>query len=302
MRQLFDTLIPAGSQLRDLAEEICCLSPNLFHTGNHPPFNFLANSELGAAWHPPQYSPSDIAIWKSNYVDRPLLPAENNGFIYQSPTRRGLAMIFDPLVDAFIGAHLKSSSSIPSGCTIIVLSDYFPLHLSVSSSTCGDWSSCESTQVLQGNVNDPTTTRLFNTLFGSGWKGQASRISAEICRQKLLVWNFLPMFRGGNSAMGLTGLPTSPHWQALCWPFLWNFAAAVGASRIILACSKICLKASSTGPGNIITSSKPHSGPPLFPSPPKCVTKVYRINHPYSWIGNTDAASLKSILSGDPCS
>ena len=319
-RHNFDTWIPTGSQLRDLACDIALLDATRGYSFLTNPadkvHNFLANAEIGGAWHQPMdYLPQTIAHWKCSYRSTlPLTPVEEQGFNEGSSTRRGLALLFDPLVDSFLAAHRMAGQIAPGG-TVIVLSDFYPLAKAIPNGICaGDWGCTESEHYLLGLATDKTTTRLFNGLFGEKeWVKQTDRIQSMVTSRNLLLWNFLPVFRGGNSATGWDGLPATGNWRQRCWDFMCQFVSAVGASTLVLACGEPMLPKP--------FPHKPVLSMPLPPSPsahllakpatkaqfssspliesltplPSCVKKLHRIEHPYRWpICGVDAVWLRT--------
>ena len=339
-RRDFDSWIPYGSQLRDLAAAIAAIDAHVNPTflsnpiSKSLPDNFIANAELGGAWHAPSaYTNKSLSIWKNNY-NPPLTPAGQQGFyVGQSNKlpRRGLALVFDPFVDAFLAAHLLFSGSIPSGCTVIVLSDYGPLSLTAQLTHYPDWGLEETSLILKqgGTKLGLTEINLFNCLFGLSWRQGAPEFIANAIRERrVLLWNFFPMFRGGNQSIGPDGLPCTCNWLQLCWDFLCLFVAAVGASKVVLACSNEIfskpwpLNGNRRRPGNRPAHRarinlppdplsrqqlQPPAGAKGFAAPPfihqlsplpTCVQDLYRIYHPRAWSKpeSRDCPTLVDIL------
>ena len=312
-RQNFDGWIPCGGQLRDLATRVASLDFSCFGNPKYLPHNFLANGEVGGAWHKPaSYSLPEIREWKSNYRSNPPLTLyEEHGFAHVNGplSRRGMALLFDPFVDAFLAAHLHRSGSIPRDCTVIVLSDYFTFDGLGVIPGSGDWGEMETRKLLEGQVSDPTTRKLYDCLFGKGkWEGEKSAIIGGIVSKNILLWNFLPMFRGGTIAT--IGVPPAGSWQISCWEFLSEFLTAVGARRVVLCCSDHHLsipRSLSNLAGNSLHLPGVGRGPRqkrLLRSLPSSVKELFRLHHPLHPIGKAvwhDCSDFQRIL-GCTCS
>lgn len=315
-RQDFDQWVPNGSPLRTLASKISTLpvaaDPTFFgRVSSHDwPYNFLANGQESSQWcHPPTpFSAPGLAAWKAATPRGGLGIHEEHGFDGSPPLflPRGLSLLFDPLVDSFLAAHLLSAQNLnigntATGCTVIVLSDYYQFGNGSGFVVTGDWGLDETCAVLGGNIagGDRTTRNLFDCLFGRGrWKGDNENIVNDIVAQRVLLWNFLPMFRGGTSATASNGVPpASRHWVKTCWNFLAEFVHAVQAANVVLACSRDHLRIQRSGvalPSTSITVR--NLGTMTLPG---CVRSVWRLNHPYSWgVGNcpNECALLQSII------
>ena len=297
LRHQFDIWAPTGSPLRKLAAEIAQLEasvcPTFLSRKGREPLNVLANAESSSKWKPPLcYSRKAVLKWKGT-------PAALHGFASKSrKSTRGLALLFDPFVDAFLAAHFASRETIPSGCTVLVLTDFYP---SVSADyPSEDWAENETREILAGNVNGrhSTATQLFDSLFGkSEWRGQGENIVAGISDKKLLLWNFFPMFRGGDIPTGSSGLPMAGNWRLRCWQLLSDFLVTVGASRAVLASSQAMLPILRSPAAALAQMDLDVPGVdsclPLLP----CSRGTYRISHPSSWKRvHNDGPHLNALL------
>jgi len=297
LRQQFDSLAPAGSPLRKLAAKIAQLDASVWPTflsrAGREPLNVLANAEFSSEWTPPPaYSRKAVLKWKGN-------PAALHGFASKSrKSPRGLALLFDPFVDAFLAAHFVSRATIPSDCTVLVLTDFYP---SVGADyPADDWANNETREILAGNVNGrhSTTTQLFDSLFGKAeWRDQGDKIVAGISDKKLLLWNFFPMFRGGDIPTGSSGLPMAGNWRLRCWELLSEFLLAVGASRAVLASSQAMLPVLRSPAAALAQIDLDVPGvDALLPVLP-CSRGTYRISHPSSWKRvHNDGPHLNALL------
>ena len=297
LRQQFDPWTPAGSPLRELAAKIAQLDASLWPTflsrKGREPLNVLANAESSNKWTPPPaYSRKAVIKWKGN-------PAALHGFASKSrKSIRGLALLFDPFVDAFLAAHFANRATIPSGCTVLVLTDFYP---SVGAAyPAEDWAQNQTREILAGNVNGrhSTATQLFDSLFGKAeWRGQGEKLVEGISDKKLLLWNFFPMFRGGDIPTGSSGLPMAGNWRLRCWELLSEFLVAVGASRAVLASSQAMLPVLRSPAAALAQMDLNVPGVdsrlPLLP----CSQGTYRISHPSSWKRvHNDGPHLNALL------
>jgi hypothetical protein len=298
LRQQFDTWAPPGSPLRQLASKIARLEakkcPTFLSRTGREPCNILANAELSDSWTPPvNHTKTGVLKWKGT-------PAALHGF--SSKTRssaRGLALLFDPFADAFLTAHFSKSGVLPQGCTVLVLTDYYP---SVDAECAvKDWAGSETEAILGGRISgrNSTANQLFDSLFGkTGWRKQGDKIAEGICGRDLLLWNFFPMFRGGDIPTGSSGLPLAGDWRLRCWELLSEFLVAVGATRTVLASSQAMLPLIGMPPMPIDQSTLTVPGV-RTPLPALPVERgVYRISHPSSWKRvRNDGPQLNALLS-----
>lgn len=298
LRKQFDTWATPDSQLRQLASKIARLEakkyPTFLSRTGREPCNILANAELSNNWTPPpNYTKTAVLKWKGT-------PAALHGFSSsRRSSGRGLALLFDPFVDAFLTAHFSRSGVLPQGCTVLVLTDYYP---SVGAGCkIKDWAVSETEGILSGRISgrNSTATQLFDSLFGkSGWRMQGDKIAEGIRRKDLLLWNFFPMFRGGDVPTGSSGLPLAGEWRLRCWELLSEFLIAVGATRTVLACSQVMLPLTGMPPSPIDQSmlTLPGVRVPLHALPVE--RGVYRISHPSSWKRvRNDGPQLNLLLS-----
>ena len=93
---------------------------------------------------------------------------------------RGLSLLFDPLVDAFLAAHFLRTGRLPeAGPTVLVLTDFYSL--AAAHDQVQDWAQQESANFLGGRVSgrQSTVTQLFDALFGKAeWKENPEVIAA----------------------------------------------------------------------------------------------------------------------------
>ncbi len=300
LRKAFDGWVPEASPLRCLAGDIATLKATeaaafLSRVGCEP-FNILANAQLSVAWSPPgDHSSKTLVRWKGT-------PAHLHGFRGRKTVGgRGLSLLFDPLVDAFLAAHFLHAGQLPkAGPTVLVLTDFYPL--AATNGQGQDWAQQESTNFLEGRVSGrhSTVTQLFDALFGKAeWKGHTEVIQAGITTQNLLVWNFFPMLRGGEEPTGGAGLPLAGAWRLRCWQWLHSFLAAVEASRVVLASSQAMLPIAAAPHERLDTTTLLLPGTPApLPTLP-CGDAVYRIAHPSSWKRvRNDGPGLRALLAG----
>jgi len=297
-RQQFDEWVPTHSPLRKLAGEIAGLNavtwPAFLSRKGQEPLNVLANADRSDIWTPaPKFSRKEIVKWKGS-------PPSFFGFAKGTrASSRGLALLFDPFVDAFLAAHLKRGREL-ADCTVLVLTDYNPF-VPIGYPEA-DWAECESRAILHGMVHSrhSTIVQLFDALFGrNAWCKQHEGIVEGIVNKKLLLWNFFPFFRGGVTPTGSSGLPRAGNWRLKCWSFLSDFLGAVGATRVILACSQAMLptKERKGGPLTLSTLNIPGVKTPLPPL--ICTGEVFRVSHPSSWKRvQNHGPLLNSILTG----
>ena len=331
-RSDFDLWFPQDSPLRRTATEIATTDAQAYPNEDDKSRldNFIANGQTGSAYQFPPPLPRDapawsaLAQWKHGQELSQLSTWAKHGFAdgtRSSP--RGAALLFDPFVDAFLAAHMKHGGAIPKGCQVIILSDYYPLDAvspAIPKGFQNDWGLEEMRNTLNGTSGkDLTTRKLFNCLFDeNGWQGNPDRIAQIICDKHLLLWNFLPFFRGGDKAGGALGLPTKGPWRFYCWDFMKKFLEATQASRIVFACSEELLQkplpcdksdhAISILPfkssQKFLRKPKGAEGfeaPPTldqFPALPTCICEAFRLYHPRAWTNRKcqDQLALKKII------
>jgi hypothetical protein len=297
-RKQFDKWAPPKSPLRLLATEIACLNastwPTFLSRKGREPLNVLANGEISSKWNPlPEYCLKKAIRWKGN---SPKLFGFSDGVKMSS---KGLSLLFDPLVDAFLSTHLGASTGVPKDCTVLVLTDYYPFAGSECSHS--DWAESVTQSILQGQVNGRSSTivQLFDALFGKRrWFEQHQVISDGIQEKRLLLWNFFPFLRGGSIPTGSSGLPFSGDWRLHCWHLLSRFVEAVGAAQVVLACSQAMLPLAGpkVGAVNQLVVNVPGVNTPL---PLLGGQKLFRISHPSSWKRvRNDGPLLNSLLTG----
>ena len=300
LREAFDAWVPEAAPLRSLAGEIATLRATeavafLSRVGCEP-FNILANAQLASDWSlPVAHSSKTLLRWKGT-------PAHLHGFRGRKAVpARGLSLLFDPLVDAFLAAHFLRTGRLPkAGPTVLVLTDFYPL--AAANVQGQDWAQEESTSFLEGRVSgrQSTVTQLFDALFGKAeWKENPEVIAAGITAQNLLVWNFFPMLRGGEEPTGGAGLPLAGAWRLRCWQWLHAFLEAVGANRVVLASSQAMLPIAAAPAERLNTATLVLPGTPTpLPALP-CGNAVYRIAHPSSWKRvRKDGPGLRALLAG----
>jgi len=112
LREAFDAWVPETAPLRGLTGEIATLRATeaaafLSRVGCEP-FNILANAQLASDWSSPvAHSSKTLLRWKGT-------PAHFHGFRgRKAVAARGLSLLFDPLVDAFLAAHFLRTGRLP---------------------------------------------------------------------------------------------------------------------------------------------------------------------------------------------
>jgi len=153
----------------------------------------MPNSQATGA-PPAAHSSKTLLRWKGT-------PAHLHGFRGRKTVGgRGLSLLFDPLVDAFLAAHFLRTGRLPeAGPTVLVLTDFYPL--AAANDQGQDWAQQESANFLGGRVSGrhSTVTQLFDALFGKAeWKENLEVIAAGITASKV------PRKNAGALA-GLTG-------------------------------------------------------------------------------------------------
>jgi len=321
-RNNFDSsgLTQGGSGLRKLASDIASYDCNsakqaCFFSANPPPYNFLANGVTkNYAPLTPINCPLTIAEWK--FPGSKLTCCLGQGFSkpLQSPPNRGLSLLFDPAVDAFIAANAGLGTTTPkaaiTGATVIVLSDFGAIYdkeVRLIGYSGNDWGEQEANDFLSGYPSGAkllpnrkkmgtTFNNLFDCLCGARWDSPQTNLAGAIASKNVLVWNFMPFMRSGAQSSGSSGLPSRcSTWRSVCWQWLIAFLQDVGASKVILAVNKSAffdVNRHGRTPTNPINAaeladlSQQVGVSALWPAPPTSkIPDFYQINHPGAWGG-----------------
>jgi hypothetical protein len=328
MRRHFNKLFPASDLLRRLASEIssyqCAQArQNCFFSAKPPPFNFLANGEVtGCQPVPPINCPLEIAEWKFPKTKINCCLAQ--GFNDESSSNKGLAVLFDPLVDAVLNANIGKGNSPQSGSTVIVLSDYGAIgdaDINLISYKGGDWGKDEAEGVFdpkrfKTKLISTTEKNLWDCICdGKDWKSSSEILQAEIHQHRILIWNFMPFLRGGADSSDLKALPKPSclGWLQICMNWLGDFVDSTGAGKVVFCVNKTrMIKISSTHDNPISLSDfntpknlrgiTPGQLAPLF-NEDRVKSRVFVLNHPGAWNRKdkdgrsfNDCPSLKKIL------
>jgi hypothetical protein len=249
MRKDFEKLFQATHPLRMLASEIAtyqCTQAQKdgFFSATPPPYNFLANGWVDNYKPPlpPIGCPLEIAKWK--FAGQAINCCLAQGFNEESLSNKGLSLLFDPLVDAVLYANMGGGGKIQLRPTVIVLSDYSAIwdaDIKLIGYGGSDWGEEEARSIF--NLSKSTSTTEINLwdciCEGDSWRTHPDKIQAEIRRRNILIWNFMPFFRGGADSTGASGLPKNcANWKNVCWRLLLKFVLAIAASQIVLAVNK----------------------------------------------------------------
>jgi hypothetical protein len=338
MRKKFQSLFPKGSSLRNLASEIAnyqCQQArqNCFFSAKPPPFNFLANGETTGykPLTPPINCPLEIAEWK--FHTKKINCCLAQGFNEESSSNRGLALLFDPLVDAVLNANIGKGSSPQKGSTVIVLSDYgaiYDLGINVIgyNGSVADWGLEEAQKTLRppmphGRIVrkqvSPTLINLWDCLcgdnkwqeHGNAWLNNNSPIRDAIKNRNVLIWNFMPFFRGGSGSAADAELPDPKcnGWLQTCLDWLGDFVENVGAYKVVFCVNKkriIQIPSKHDQPVSLSDFNKPKNLRGITPGKLAPLFKlkqggVFVLNHPSSWWrkSSNDCSSLKEIIHKD---
>jgi hypothetical protein len=304
LRQLFSRhrLTTGGSTLRRLARKIATYTleeakeAGLF-TAEPPPYNCLANGKDEYYWHPsyPVSDPDEICRTKFQQLafrrDCP------HGFGSRSYNCSwGLALLFDPLVDAVMSAHLGLDEFQPNS-TVVLLSDFGSIKdtvVNVIDASHNDWGDEETSKIQRGLLADKTIPPFFKGI-DPDWRN--GEMPAEAIRAKnVFVWNFMPFFRGSKFTSNAHGLPCEDHgWKKQCWLWTSEFVAAVRARRVVICVNKkhmIKVRTSATAP---LTSADFVPAQSSYPADVGADVKIFALPHPCSNAFNPD--DLQQILS-----
>lgn len=237
------------------------------------PFNLLANGETASGWMAPtRLLPTDLVAWKHSANG---FPGHNN---------RGLALMFDPFVDACLLIEARRVEAFQTPTKVLVLTDYSDLKSVIGEMAVlmgQDWAEVETGNFFKAKNLGLTGTNLFKCLLGkdSIREGQAlaekiSNISNAFGSRKLLLWNYFPFLRGGNDCEGMDGLPDPLNcdWIRYCDGLLLRFLQCVNADRVIFAANRGVKKARANCVGKVSSFAG------AFP--------IYDLDHPGSWRGN----------------
>lgn len=221
---------------------------------------------------------------------------------------RGLALLFDPIVDAFIFANYRHLGSVRSkNTTIIILTDYgaifdMDVNLRLPGNPKGktnDWAARETSTVFNSCKKhnwrgrnklewhrDRTTENLMNCICG-----QQSWRTISIAKQGVWVWNLVPFLRGGSSSSGMASLPSihSAVWVQHCLQWLRSFIGLVQPSQIVW-CTSEDVRNIALGTNFLPInqySTLPPVGPPGLPG--------LVLNHPCSWSNPKNQSNCSAL-------
>jgi hypothetical protein len=257
MRARFDQWFDHSHPLRRLAVDIAGMrasraAPFISTASQHHPFNFLANGVTGSPYDLPvkdKDHKTALAVWK-------LALSEGNaalhGFGEADQPLKGLSLLFDPVVDFSLASHMFRNGILPANPIVMVLTDYYPIdqrYVIPTIERCwspipkdNDWGARET-----ASYNDPVNWA--DAMYYLKWallnvdakssprplqNVPANPALELIVENDLLLWNFLPMFRGGTKAVGIEGLPTGDEYKLICIDWMMRFAEAVNASVVLL--------------------------------------------------------------------
>ncbi len=248
LRTECDFKFPEGSCLRGIALEIALLGwvkakQHGLISANPAPYNLLANGETGGGWTAPtQLFPNDLVAWKH----------AANGFA--GATQRGLALMFDPFVDACLLIEARKGGGpftrpFTPATKVLVLTDYSPLKSVIGEMAVllgKDWAEVETDNFFKAKNLGPTGNNLFKALLGKNSidavrKAGIEDISAGFGKHSLLIWNYFPFLRGGSNCEGMEGLPddsTNCAWIHYCDELLGKFLKCVNAERVLFAANQ----------------------------------------------------------------
>jgi hypothetical protein len=321
IRARFDRWFDHSHPLRRLAVDIAGMpasraAPFICTCSQHHPFNFLANGVTGSSYDLPikdKDHKTALAVWK-------LASSEGNaalhGFVEADQPLKGLSLLFDPVVDFSLASHMFRNGVLPTNPIVMVLTDYYPIDqrdIIRTIERCwspipkdSDWGALETV-----SYNDPgywtgamkyLKWALLNVTAKTPPRPSqnvpANPALELIVENDLLLWNFLPMFRGGTKAVGIEGLPTGDGYKLICIDWMMRFVEAVNASVVLLCFNqKLGMQLSRAGTVSDYSVPNPPAswyGPDIgvltkrldlvFASTSSCIRECYRLTHPGAWI------------------
>ena len=236
LRTECDQQFPDDSCLRRIAFDIASLEwadakQHGLISADPAPYNLLSNGETGSGWTiPTRVSADDLIAWKKGA----------NGFA--GSTARGLSLIFDPFVDACLLIEAQKPSGSFKQTKVLVLTDYYPFS-KIGIKAGFDWAEEETNKFLKALDLGLTGNNIFKALAEENSIETVRNTSEDEIRglfskSNLLIWNYFPFFRGGNSSLGIKGLPNpikDCRWINYCEGLLGRFLDCVNASHVIFA-------------------------------------------------------------------
>jgi hypothetical protein len=258
LRLLFATHFGPSHELRQLAADIARTGMNPFRCEGKRrtkcrevdyPLNFLANG-TGEGFRNPRFELPDDS--RQNYtrleeVSSQLLDWKLS-FSDQAQSSPGLAFLFDPWVDTGLASHLLENEKLPAHPTVVLLSDYYPLgalweisrEMQEAFADGNDWAEAivkDHLALATWPVQDVTARNLYRALCPEGQELATGYVTDLFVKHQLLLWNFLPMFRGGFKHSNDCGLPAGESWIRLCLDWTRRFLKAVKATNFLVLCS-----------------------------------------------------------------
>jgi hypothetical protein len=249
LRGSFEVKYNQDSCLRSLAREIATLDGSEARTiGLYDlkdsvdyPANFLVNGSAEtfvpiSTTHHERDSLTlyDLARWKFNDVLAFNAKSSRYGFNNPFNGSRGVSLLFDPLVDAFI--QINRTAAVRKSL-VIVLTDFYPYSSCYSDMvTEMDWGSELTCKYLDGSETGATLNALTSALNATSTHPNAIGLE-KFVDVGVFLWNFFPFFRGGSYHSSEAGLPKTAKWLPIAWHWLNTFLRCVDSHTVIFASS-----------------------------------------------------------------
>ena len=305
MRTKFELWFPNCSPLRQLAVQIAGMDCRTGRAnGFHPPlYNFLANGDTAVTAKLPPFlpttdSPKAVAAWK--YETKTPTCDEQYGFGDRKTMVKGLSLLFDPVVDAFIYSKFLHNHSLSPTKALIVLTDYGPMFDAEvdieknpkSKPPVNDWAVRETNKIFNRSGNHGSTIQNLLTCLC----GQNDWSHKQISQKDVLLWNFIPFMRGGYVSTGMAGLPNAATlaWVKQCLIWFNKFVDEIKPKQIFWCTSNDVrklvfpeLKRENAGNAG---SPREHSKLKL-----PCGLPVHLLHHPCSWKGKASSPHCKYL-------
>jgi hypothetical protein len=341
LRLLFATEFGSSNELRKLAADIARAEMSAFLCRGRRrtkdrvvdyPLNFLANGSVAESRKPKKFTlpeePPNTASGKEDreYARLEAVYSHLRDWKYsckdQFFTSPGLALLFDPWVDTSLAAHLLQSKKLPDRPTVILLSDYYPLGALLQGSRGILEAFADGTDWAESLVRynlalttwpdkDVTARKLYRALRPGVKDPSEDYVTELFVKNRLLLWNFLPMFRGGFDHSNQSGLPSGDLWVEECLSWTRRFLRAVKPANLLVLCSgsmlptlsipvfkvpaeyeRCCLLCDRVGPILKWTDSKSHDclrkivGVKDSENGSLAPEHVFRIRQPSGWRGS----------------
>jgi hypothetical protein len=255
-----------------------------------------------------------LASWKLGSSEG---EASLHGFGESDQPLKGLSLLFDPVVDFSLASHMFCNGALPVDPIVMVLTDYYPFCKSDVIATIEkcwsrqeDWGQRETTSYNEPNYWSDAMYYLKWALLNVETEASprpclnvpTNPALELIVKNHILLWNFLPMFRGGTIATGTTGLPVGDDWRLKCIEWMMRFVTGTGGSDVLLCFSqKLGMQISRTGSLNDYSVPNPPARwyrPDIGPVTEKLdcaftaafphVRECYRLTHPGGWKRNNE--------------